>query len=372
MASADAGARPLLGSVTREAVLTVVAEVDRIGRDQFLKKHGFERARTYELVVGDQRYDSKAVVGVAYGIANPLIGPLRPRDFSGGEATVVVALRTLGFHVASSGGNRTGWAEEERILALELYLRRGMVDDNDPEVIALSEELGRRRFHPDAGSRENFRNANGVAMKLGNFAALDPSTSALGLPRFAAGDLATWNEYAGDTDRLRAAVAVIRDGHEAPALAELDQFQLEEFELERVHTETYDFVVPNDGMVVTVDRAEGSLVHRFARWLDSNGHHVGARRFPVERSMLRTDLVDFTDRRLWEAKSDVSRSNVRMAIGQLADYRRLERGFGGDNLATGVLLPREPSRDLLGLIHSVDASGAWAVDLHRFHIEPAA
>jgi hypothetical protein len=44
---------------------------------------------------------------------------------------VVRVLRRLGFHVAVIGGSSTGWAEEERLLALDLYLRRGMLDKVD-------------------------------------------------------------------------------------------------------------------------------------------------------------------------------------------------------------------------------------------------
>jgi hypothetical protein len=360
--------------LSRAAVLQAVAEADHLGRDVFLRRYGFRRSKTYELDVDGRRYDSKAICGAAYQYEFPNQGPLDASEFSGGEATVVRVLRRLGFHVAVIGGSSTGWAVEERILALDLYLRQGMVSDGHPEVLSLSQELVARGFHSDAGTRANFRNPNGVAMKLGNFAALDPGASVSGLSSFSAGDLATWNEYAGDTDRLAIAVAAILD---RATVVEEGRAESTPYarstDLDRVHIEKYDLVFSASNLAITVDRAEGPLVQRFASWLRHDGHEVVARHYGVERSRLRNDLADLTARRLWEAKSDVSRSAVRMAIGQLADYKRLEHLALQGNWATGVLLPREPSRDLLHLVQSVGASSAWATSRTTFHVvEPAA
>ncbi len=72
------------------------------------------------------------------------------------------------------------WTREELILALELYLRAGLLDDHSAEVQQLSEALKDLAFvqkeDPDV-----FRNPNGVAMKLANFAALDPNYKGKGL-----------------------------------------------------------------------------------------------------------------------------------------------------------------------------------------------
>lgn len=72
------------------------------------------------------------------------------------------------------------WTREELILALELYLRAGLLDDHSTEVQQLSEALKDLAFvqkeDPDV-----FRNPNGVAMKLANFAALDPNYKGKGL-----------------------------------------------------------------------------------------------------------------------------------------------------------------------------------------------
>jgi hypothetical protein len=81
------------------AVLQAVAECDRLGRDPFLTRYGFHRARDYLLIVNGREYDSKAIVGVAYGYQFPSRGPLKSNQFSGGLATVKRKLNQLGFKV---------------------------------------------------------------------------------------------------------------------------------------------------------------------------------------------------------------------------------------------------------------------------------
>ena len=70
-----------------------------LGREAFLKKYGFGPARHVLLEHGTQRYDSKAIAGVAYGNQFPDRGPLKSGEFSGGEETVGQVLKQLGFKV---------------------------------------------------------------------------------------------------------------------------------------------------------------------------------------------------------------------------------------------------------------------------------
>ena len=65
-----------------------------IGQERFLKEYGFRKARTCWLVYEERKYDSKAIIGVAYRIATGR--PLAPKDFSGGDP-VLKKLRELGF-----------------------------------------------------------------------------------------------------------------------------------------------------------------------------------------------------------------------------------------------------------------------------------
>jgi hypothetical protein len=63
---------------------------------------------------------------------------------------------------------------------------------------------------------------------------------------------------------------------------------------------------------------------------------------------LACDLFDETTGTLVEAKGDVRRESLRMAVGQLIDYRRLE----GTKVHPAVLLPRRPSDDLKSFLRS--------------------
>ena len=78
-------------------VRQAAAEYDELGQDEFLARYGFGRARAYLLIIDGKAYDSKAILGVAYGHAAGR--PLRPEDFSGGAVGAARVLRSLGFEV---------------------------------------------------------------------------------------------------------------------------------------------------------------------------------------------------------------------------------------------------------------------------------
>jgi len=83
----------------RRAVLKSIAEYDKLGQATFLKQYGFGKARNFILLHNGHRYDSKAIVGAAYG--HQFGTPLTSKDFSGGLATVVPKLGSLGFKVVA-------------------------------------------------------------------------------------------------------------------------------------------------------------------------------------------------------------------------------------------------------------------------------
>jgi 5-methylcytosine-specific restriction enzyme B len=107
-----------LGPLSASAVNKAVAEFDQLGRDRFLSKYGYGRASEYFLESNGQRYDSKAIAGVAYGYDHPDEGALASTTFSGGAETTR-ALRGAGFKVVQLGGDDSGAAQE----ALEEILR---------------------------------------------------------------------------------------------------------------------------------------------------------------------------------------------------------------------------------------------------------
>lgn len=97
---------------SRAAVKAAMEEFDRVGRIYFLEKYGFGKSREYMLrdPANGKLYDSKAIVGAAYGYAFPDEGALKAEDFSGGEATVERVLTDLGLQVVRVGQD---WTNEE-------------------------------------------------------------------------------------------------------------------------------------------------------------------------------------------------------------------------------------------------------------------
>ncbi|QJD59505.1 DUF3883 domain-containing protein [Pseudomonas sp. gcc21] len=94
------------------AVQAAIDEFVQLGRTKFLARYGFGKSRDY--LVRDPKTgtdcDSKAIAGVAFGKQFPDQGPLAADSFSGGEATVVPALTSLGFRIIRIGED---WSEAE-------------------------------------------------------------------------------------------------------------------------------------------------------------------------------------------------------------------------------------------------------------------
>jgi AAA domain (dynein-related subfamily) len=84
---------------SRDSVLAAVAEFNQLGQAAFLEKYGFKTADRFFLELDGHRYDSKAIIGAAYGYEFPDRGPLRFNEFSGGAATVQRVLERLRFKV---------------------------------------------------------------------------------------------------------------------------------------------------------------------------------------------------------------------------------------------------------------------------------
>lgn len=103
-----------------------------------------------------------------------------------------------------------------------------------------------------------------------------------------------------------------------------------------------------------VVRREGQLVTAFEEFLAAAGHQFKSFQITVEgeKGALVPDLYDVTDNVLYEAKGNATRNAVRLAIGQLLDYRRhLEVP---DGLRLAVLLPEPPSDDVRKLLATED------------------
>jgi hypothetical protein len=107
-----------------------------------------------------------------------------------------------------------------------------------------------------------------------------------------------------------------------------------------------------------IERREQRLVKDYMTYLERQGHDVCRLKIvaPGEAKPLFTDLYDSTTGTLIEAKGSVRRESIRMAVGQLADYKR-HVGNGLKELA--VLLPSEPRPDLLDLLRSQAITPIW-------------
>jgi hypothetical protein len=104
-------------------------------------------------------------------------------------------------------------------------------------------------------------------------------------------------------------------------------------------------------------RLEGALVARFVQFKSKQGIVLRSIRFqPLNwLGALRCDLYDADKSMLIEAKANCDRESIRLAIGQLADYRRLY----GQPCRTAVLLPYRPHPDLIDLMNSQQVLPIW-------------
>lgn len=77
----------------------------------------------------------------------------------------------------TKGAGNPDWTWDETLLALDLLYRHGApLSRHHSYVLALSDTLRSAAFHPSEGRKENFRNPDGVALKMQNLqSAIDPA-----------------------------------------------------------------------------------------------------------------------------------------------------------------------------------------------------
>jgi hypothetical protein len=123
---------------------------------------------------------------------------------------------------------------------------------------------------------------------------------------------------------------------------------------------TEKFFVNPSAEEYEAERREQKLVLDLEAYLRRNGRDAARLKIvPTgERRPIFCDLYDKTSGVLIEAKGTVARDDLRMAIGQLMDYRRFARP--GTDLA--ILLPERPRSDLMNLLESVDIHAIWPED----------
>ena len=231
------------------------------------------------------------------------------------------------------------------------------MDAQRPEVVQLSKKLNELKIHLDRPDETRFRNANGVALKLANFAALDPDYPGQGMRQGGKLDATIWARFSANEDTLAAAAADILDSGSFEYQEPIGNENSGVFEVEVESQHVVDFTVMNSDQPHAARRKEQRLVLEFADFLTSRGHTVKRHLYavPGETGLLACDLVDQTEHVLYEAKADTRRSSLRMAIGQLMDYRRFEP----DSMRLAVLLPRSLTPDLHSFALSIPVSIAW-------------
>jgi 5-methylcytosine-specific restriction protein A len=109
------------------------------------------------------------------------------------------------------------WSRDELILALDFYMqhRESPPGKDSSEIASLSKEISATGKALGLTGDDDFRNPNGVYMKLMNFRRFDPKFSSegkVGLERGGKGDEEVWNEFSNDLARLSHAARLIRDG----------------------------------------------------------------------------------------------------------------------------------------------------------------
>jgi hypothetical protein len=104
-------------------------------------------------------------------------------------------------------------------------------------------------------------------------------------------------------------------------------------------------------------RREAKLVDDFAKYLRARGDTVSRNKLDAEAAAgaIYSDLFNESRNQLIEAKAVVSRSAIRMAIGQLADYVR----FIEPRPKRAVLLDARPDPDLLDLLSTQGIAVVW-------------
>lgn len=105
------------------------------------------------------------------------------------------------------------WTRDELILALSLYMHaeRRQLEASHEKVANLSADLNKLPIHDESLRDIDFRNPQGVSMKLGNFLSLDPLYEGVGLQRGSKLDKEVWNEFQYDIPRLHQTAKSILD-----------------------------------------------------------------------------------------------------------------------------------------------------------------
>lgn len=268
------------------------------------------------------------------------------------------------------------WHRDEILLALELYVRAGCLGGgtlplkDDAGVVDVSRRMNALPIWGQADRADTFRNPAGVALKLANFRAIERDVAidrglpgAAELPRgmgsYSVLDRVVFEEYWGrwqDVEAEAEAIWAAAGFAEASIARDAKGVYLlaRDAPIDGGGAHEYEAVAGPGGRR---SRSEARLVATYGGFLTERGHDVSGRHYLAEGESrpLRADLMVKDLNVLVEAKATDARYAIRMAIGQLYDYRRFEPST--PELA--VLVPKEPARDLRRLLDGLTIGCVW-------------
>lgn len=367
-----------LKELTLTAVTAALDEYDQLGREAFLTKYGYGEAKGLFVVHDAKQYDSKAIAGVAMGYL-PNRKAWAYDDFSGGVASVVPVLEGLGFQVIDTRPKKNPrWSVEEVILALDVYLQHGLLDDTDPIVVQLSEDLNALEVHEQRPDESRWRNANSASLKLSNLAHFDPGYPGVGMRGGSKLDGILLQRLSPYPDLVARIAYEVRNGarfdlEDLPKGDVASQEPLSNpapsgkitstFGSVEQHHAKGGFTVHRTVEEVQAARVEQPLVIRFCQFVEKHGYGSGRRTYRLDGVDYPCDVVLPDVNLLIEAKSRVSRTYLRMAVGQLKDYDFMhaeETGAGYD--AWAVLLRGRPTDSAIRFLQRERVGAIWAVN----------
>ena len=255
------------------------------------------------------------------------------------------------------------WTREENILAMAHYDSAVGVLTGKPRpgqssamIVQLSDLLKKLSAYPPEHQDSSYRDPKNVCLNLMHLRMIQ-ANGADNADKYSRPAAAVWQEYIDDLPRLRdeadAIRALLQEGVLQPAQTML---VVEDTDIEQQHTES--FMVNPSGKMRTAERAENKLVARYRDYMAAKGIVVNRKKYkpPGEICPMFSDAWVQDRQALIEAKNSHSRQALRMAIGQLYDYRRCHQP-PPDHLA--VLLPGPPSDDGLALLRSANIHAIW-------------
>jgi hypothetical protein len=302
-----------IGPVSREAIFKGLEAFDADLRAT-AEWSDWESNGNYKwaVVYGGRKYPVKKII--------ELVTRTPRNDFSGGtEANSY--LQRLGFDVQpvreeqlTTNRRNPPWSYEEVLLAMDLYVQRGLPSPSDPAVLELSRLLNRFRGGDPVADPNRYRNPNGVHLKLANFRARERPGH--GMSHGNRLETLVWDRFADRHDLLAAEAAAIRAQVAEGGVIGVGESGRAKIGFLKPFAPKADlsYQVEVEGGVRAHDRQHETLVNAFADWLIQHGL-TPLRNRAIDLGLENPPVVI-------EAKQVQDwPSAIRQAVGQLYEYR---------------------------------------------------